>query len=98
MTRVARETLLELISPGDPPVMGFSLVPMLTADPDKLVEQLEIVGTYAQKREAGLSAQEAAAEAGEEHKVADRTIFRHRKDLKRLGERLRGGDKPDKPR
>jgi hypothetical protein len=94
----ARDLLAELFCPGDPPISDFELVPMRNKKFDTMLDQLEIVGTYAQKREAGRSAQDAAIEAGKAHGVEDRTIFRYREKLRRLGERLRGLDKPTKPR
>jgi hypothetical protein len=94
----ARDLLAELFSPGDPPISDFELVPKRIKKFDTMLDQLEIMATYAQKREAGQSAQDAAIEAGEAHGVEDRTIFRYREKLGSLGERLRGVDKPTKPR
>jgi len=98
MTPGARDLLAELLSPSDPPISDFELVPKRIKKFDTILEQLEKVAPYAQEREAGQSAQAAAAEAGEAAEVTDRTIFRYRENLQRLGERLRGVDKPAKPR
>jgi hypothetical protein len=94
----ARDLLAELLSPGDPPITDFELVPRRNKKFDTLLDQLERVAPYANEREAGKSAQAAAVVAGEAAGVEDRTIFRYRENLRRLGERLRGVDKPTKPR
>lgn len=98
MSPGARDILAELFSPGDPPISDFELVPKRVKKFDTMLEQLEKVGIYAQKRNAGQSAQAAAADAGEAAGVDERTIFRYRENLQRLGQRLRGVDKPAKPR
>jgi len=98
MSPGARDILAELFSPGDPPISDFELMPKRIKKFDAMLDQLEIVGTYAEKRQAGQSAQDAAIEAGEAHGVEDRTIFRYRQNLRRIGERLRGEVKPTKPR
>jgi hypothetical protein len=94
----ARDLLAELLSPGDPPISDFELVPKRNKKFDTILDQLEKVAPYAQEREAGKSAQAAAIEAGEAAGVDERTIFRYHEKLRRLGERLRGVDKPTKPR
>ena len=98
ITPGARDLLAELLSPGDPPISDFELVPKRIKKFDAMLDQLERLAPYAQEREAGQSAQAAAAEAGEAAGVDERTIFRYRENLRRLGERLRGIDKPKKPR
>ena len=98
ITPGARDLFAELLSPGDPTISDFELVPKRVKKFDTMLEQLEKVGIYAQKRDAGQSAQAAAADAGEAAGVDERTIFRYRENLQRLGQRLRGVDKPAKPR
>jgi hypothetical protein len=98
ITPGARDLLAELLSPGNPPISDFELVPKRIKKFDTMLEQLEKVTPYAQEREAGQSAQAAAVEAGEAAGVDERTIFRYRENLRRLGKRLRGVDKPAKPR
>jgi hypothetical protein len=98
VTPGARDLLAELLSPGDPPITDFELVPRRNKKFDAMLEQLEKVARYAEEREAGKSAQAAAVEAGKAAGVEDRTIFRYRERLGQLGERLRGADRPTKPR
>lgn len=98
ITPGVRDILAELLSPGDPPISDFELVPQRIKKFDKMLDQLEKLAPYAQEREAGQSAQAAAIEAGEATGVDERTIFRYRENLRRFSERLRGVDKPTKPR
>jgi hypothetical protein len=99
MTPGARDALAELLSPGDPPIFDFVLEPKRVGKFDNLLTAFDAVESYAKKIEDGQSSQVAAEEAGDEHLVTDRQIYRYLDKVRRLGERLRGADnKPMKPR
>jgi hypothetical protein len=59
----ARDLLAELLSPADPPISDFELIPKRIKKFDTMLDQLEKVAPYAQEREAEQSAQAAAIEA-----------------------------------
>ena len=88
-----------LRSDGDPPIFDFVLEPKRVGKFDNLLTAFDAVESYAKKIEDGQSSQVAAEEAGDEHLVTDRQIYRYLDKVRRLGERLRGADnKPMKPR
>jgi hypothetical protein len=92
MTAGAREILAELLSPSHPPIDSFVLELKPNADFDKTLRKLGAVAEYKIATGAGMSAEIAAEEAGSNHNVTGRQLFRWLKEdvPQRLGERLRG--------
>jgi hypothetical protein len=88
MTQGARNTLAELLSPGDPPIDSFVLELKPNADFDKMLRKFDAVADY----KMGISADEAGAKQN----VTGRTVFRYLDEEipQKLGQRLRGKDDP----
>jgi hypothetical protein len=82
--------LAEMLDPRDPPITDYELVPRRIKKFDTMLDHLEIVQTYADKREAGQSAQDAAIETAQKYRIGDRTVFNHLGKMRRLVERLKG--------
>jgi hypothetical protein len=95
MTPGARDTLAELLSPGDPPYMNWKLVPEQIKRVDPIAKQLDGATAFEQNRNAGMSVQDAADQASIR---GGRQILRYRALLGRLGRRLHGEDPPPKSR
>jgi hypothetical protein len=99
MTPRARELLAELLSPGNPPICDFMLVPKRVGEFDKMFgPKWDAVRSYIELRNAGKSSESAAEEAGEDHLVTGRQIHRYRAKFKELGERLMGKNNSTKSR
>jgi hypothetical protein len=91
MTPGARDTLAELLSPGDPPIMNWKLVPERIKRVDPIAKQVDGAAAFEQNRRAGMTAQDAADQSGVR---GGRQIHRYRALLGRLGRRLHGEDPP----
>jgi hypothetical protein len=90
MPSSARKTLAELLSPGDPPLHNWKLVPERIKRIDPIAKQLDCAAAFEKNKSAGMTAEAAAEKAGAKHNVAGRQVFRYREILQKLGERLRG--------
>ncbi len=89
MPSSARETLAELLSPGDPPINNWKLVPEIIKRIDPIGKQLAGVTAFAEKRSEGMLVEDAADQTGIR---GGKQIKRYRKLLARLGRRLHGKD------
>jgi hypothetical protein len=90
----ARGPLAELLSPGEPRLFNWKLVPERIKTRDPLTKQLAVLDKYDEARKNGMSQESAAVEAG----AVGRQIVRYRKELKSLFKRARGVDEPAKPK
>jgi hypothetical protein len=89
MPSSARKTLAELLSPGNPPLFNWKLVPERIKKIDPTATQLDGAVAFAENRSAGMTAEEAAAKTGIR---GGKQINRYLERLERLGRRLRGED------
>jgi len=94
MTAGARDALAELLSPGDPPINNWKLVPERIKRIDPIAKQLDGVAAFEKNRGAGMTAEVAAENTGVR---GGRQINRYRESLERLGQRIHGKD-PKNPR
>jgi len=89
MPSSARQTLAELLSPGNPPIMNWKLVPERIKRIDPIATQLDAVAAFEKNRSAGMTVEAAADQAGIR---GGKQIKRYRKLLESLGRRLHGKD------
>lgn len=89
MPASARDTLAELLSPGNPPYMNWRLVPERIKRIDPIGKQLDGIAAFEKHRSAGMSVEEAANQTGVR---GGRQIHRYRKILESLVRRLHGED------
>jgi hypothetical protein len=87
MPSSARKTLAELLSPGDPPIHNWKLVPERIKRIDPIATQLDGAAAFEKNRSAGMSKEAAAGQTGIR---GGKQINRYRKLLERLGRRLHG--------
>jgi hypothetical protein len=85
----ARNTLAELLSPGDPPLNNWKLVPERIKRIDPIARQLDGAAAFGKNKSAGMTAEAAADQTGIR---GGKQINRYRKLLKRIGRRLHGED------
>jgi hypothetical protein len=85
----ARKTLAELLSPGDPPLNNWKLVPERIKRIDPIARQLDGAAAFEKNKSAGMTAEVAADQTGIR---GGKQINRYRKLLERLGRRLHGED------
>jgi hypothetical protein len=89
MPHSARETLAELLSPGDPRINNWKLVPQRIKRIDPIVRQLDGPAAFEKNRSAGMTKEAAADQTGIR---GGKQINRYRKLLERLGRRIHGED------
>jgi hypothetical protein len=89
MPHSARETLAELLSPGDPPLNNWKLVPERIKKIDPIAKQLDGAEAFEKNRSAGMTVETAADQTGIR---GGKQIKRYRKLLGRLGRRIHGED------
>jgi hypothetical protein len=85
----ARDTLAELLSPGDPSIDNWKLVPERIKRIDPIAKQLDGNAAFEKNISAGMTAEVAADQTGIR---GGRQINRYRKLLESLGRRLHGQD------
>ena len=89
MPHSSRETLAELLSPGDPPLNNWKLVPERIKRIDPIARQLDGAAAFEKNKSAGMTKEAAAGQTGIR---GGKQINRYRKALERLGRRIHGED------